>query len=120
MSAPLPMVPDMVQVLADRSLLDGLSFDALVNLRRHVGFLRADLDAAITCQMMRAFQRPPSADLDRLLSPAQAASVFGVNRRWLLEHADEIPGVRRLSRKTIRFSERALRRHLNCTKYERM
>ena len=47
---------------------------------------------------------------ERLLTPAEAASRFGVRRRWILEHADEVGG-RRLSRKTIRFPERALERY---------
>jgi hypothetical protein len=33
----------------------------------------------------------------------------------LLDHAGEIPGVKRLSRKTIRFSERRLARYLDRT-----
>lgn len=52
---------------------------------------------------------PPAA----LLTPHEAAKQFGVSHRWLLAHADEIPGMRRLSRKTIRFNGAALRRHLN-------
>ncbi len=47
---------------------------------------------------------------ERLLTPAEAAARFGVRRRWILEHADEVGG-RRLSRKTIRFPERALERY---------
>lgn len=47
---------------------------------------------------------------ERLLTPEEAAERFGVTRRWILAHADEVGG-RRLSRKTIRFPERALERH---------
>jgi hypothetical protein len=47
---------------------------------------------------------------ERLLTPAEAAARFGVRRRWILEHADEVGG-RRLSRKTIRFPECALERY---------
>jgi hypothetical protein len=52
---------------------------------------------------------------DRLLTPEAAAARFGVTKRWLLDHADEIPGVRRLSRKIVRFSERRLARFLDKT-----
>jgi helix-turn-helix protein len=48
-----------------------------------------------------------------MLSPEEAAQMFGVTRRWLLERADDLPGARRLSKKVIRFSERALSRHLS-------
>jgi hypothetical protein len=50
-----------------------------------------------------------------LLTPLAAAARFGVTKRWLLAHADEIPGVRRLSRKIVRFSERRLARFLERT-----
>jgi hypothetical protein len=71
-----------------------------------------DLDAA-TARHATSTNSPRQqhTDQDRLLSPKEAAASYGVKERWLLDHADEIPGVRRLSRKVIRFSERMLRRH---------
>ncbi len=107
-------VPSLADVQADPGLLAGLQVDVLVDLRRQMRLLEADVEAAITRHIIRADQaRPVNAGADRLLSPEEAAAEFGVTKRWLLEHANEIPGVRRLSRKTVRFSERALRRHLN-------
>jgi len=47
---------------------------------------------------------------DRLLTPEAAAERFGVTKRWLLDHTDQIPGVKRLSRKIVRFSKRSLAR----------
>ena len=43
--------------------------------------------------------------------PGHPLMVLSVTRRWLLAHADEI-GARRLGKKTIRFSERAMSRYL--------
>jgi hypothetical protein len=63
--------------------------------------------------MVRQPQQPSEGKPDRLISPEAAATRFGVRRRWLLDHANEIPGVKRLSRKTIRFSERKLARYLD-------
>jgi hypothetical protein len=57
-------------------------------------------------------QGSQESEPERLLTPEVAATRFGVKKRWLLDHADEIPGVKRLSRKTIRFSERRLARFL--------
>ncbi len=107
-------VPSLADVQADPRLLAGLQVDVLVDLRRQMRLLDADVEAAITRHIIRTDQaRPVNIGADRLLSPEEAAAEFGVTKRWLLEHANEIPGVRRLSRKTVRFSERALRRHLN-------
>jgi hypothetical protein len=42
---------------------------------------------------------------DRLLTPEQASGALGVTVRWLYRHAGDLPFTRRLSRKTLRFSE---------------
>jgi hypothetical protein len=109
---PAPM-PSLAEVQRDPAILAGLTLPVIVDLRRQVGHLVADLDAAV-CQATTAEAQHPRAvaELDRLLTPAAAAARFGVTRRWLLDHADEIPGVRRLSRKIVRFSERRLARFL--------
>jgi hypothetical protein len=109
----LAAVPTLADIQAERVLLDRLSVDTLVDLRRQLHHLEADLEAAIARGMMKAGHRPSPAEPDRFLSPAEAAATFAVKVRWLLAHADQIPGVRRLSKKVIRFNERALRRHLN-------
>lgn len=50
---------------------------------------------------------------DRLLTTREAAQLLGVKPRWLYSHAHEIPGVQRLSRRCLRFSERKLRRWMD-------
>jgi hypothetical protein len=109
---PAPM-PSLAEVQRDPAILAGLTLPVIVDLRRQVGHLVADLDAAV-CQATTAEAQHPRtvAELDRLLTPAAAAARFGVTKRWPLDHADEIPGVRRLSRKIVRFSERRLARFL--------
>jgi hypothetical protein len=111
---PAPM-PSLAEVQRDPAILAGLTLPVIVDLRRQVGHLVADLDAAFCQAMTNAeAQHPrPVAELGRLLTPAAAAARFGVTKRWLLDHADEIPGVRRLSRKIVRFSERRLARFLD-------
>ena len=50
---------------------------------------------------------------DRYMSTKEAAAALGVKPRWLYEHADRIPGVQRLSRRCLRFSEKKLRRWIS-------
>lgn len=49
---------------------------------------------------------------DRLLTPEEAAEMLGQNVRWLYRRASNLPFTRRLSRKSLRFSEKGLRRWL--------
>ena len=113
-SVPAPL-PSLAEVQQDPSILNSLSVPVIVDLRRQISHLAADLDAAF-CQaitLARAPDHPSTANPDRFLTPDAAATRFGVTKRWLLAHADEIPGVRRLSRKVVRFSERRLARFLD-------
>src|SRR5262249_34892482 len=104
-----------------------LSVPALPQLPRRTGGSSVDshplhspeqVAAALGVAMFRLIaegNRHPhgqAAQSDRLLTPDSAAMRFGVTKRWLLEQAVEIPGVKRLSRKTICFSERRLGRFL--------
>ena len=68
-------------------------------------------------QQLRAQARPApgrgeDAPTKGLLTLADAARRLGVFRRWLREHAHELPGVRRLSPKVIRLDARSLDRWL--------
>jgi hypothetical protein len=107
-------MPALSELQADRSILARLPLEVLLDLREQVAHLHVDLDIAIARQMARLTQpRKPEAESDRLIAPEVAAALFGVKRRWLLDHANDIPGVKRLSRKTIRFSELKLARYLD-------
>ena len=115
-SLPAPM-PSLAEVQRDPTILTGLPVPVIVDLRRQVSHVAADLDAAFYQAISQAGAQDHRADAepDRLLTPEAAALRFGVTKRWLLDHADEIPGVRRLSRKIVRFSERRLARFLDRT-----
>jgi hypothetical protein len=110
-------MPSLAEVQRDPTILTGLPVSVISDLRRQVSHLAADLDAAVYQAMTEAGAQHhrSEAEPDRLLTPDGAAARFGVTKRWLLDHADEIPGVRRLSRKIIRFSERRLARFLDRT-----
>lgn len=110
-----PSVPALGDVQQDPAILGRVPVAVIVELRRQVSHLAADLEAAF-CRAVAEHRRPDQAadvSADRLLTPAVAATRFGVTKRWLLAHASEIPVVTRLSRKTIRFSERRLARYMD-------
>jgi len=110
-------VPSLAEVQQNQNILTRLPVSVIVDLRRQVDHLAADLEAAFSQAMAQAGVQHHDAEVerDRLLTPDAAAARFGVTKRWLLEHADEIPGLRRLSRKIVRFSERRLARFLDKT-----
>ena len=49
---------------------------------------------------------------DRLLTVAEAASILGVDDRWMYRHAASLPFTRKLGGRTLRFSELGLERWL--------
>ena len=109
-------MPSLAEVQRDPTVLTGLPWPVIVDLRRQISHLAADVDAVLyrTLTEVRTKDRA-DVEPDRLLTPEAAAARFGVTKRWLLDHAEEIPGVRRLSRKIVRFSERRLARFLERT-----
>ena len=73
------------------------------------------LKAMIWTRLMRPSPndqgRPANkSEPDQLLTPEEAGQLLGVTPRWLYRHAKRLPFTRRLSRKTLRFSEAGLRR----------
>ncbi len=110
-------VPTLGEVQKDPAILSRVPLAVVADLRRQVGHLAADIDAAFFSAVVEAQRLDHRAEArpDQLLTPAAAAERFGVTKRWLLNHANDLPGVKRLSRKTIRFSERRLARYLDRT-----
>src|SRR5215467_1675538 len=108
-------VPSLLDVYKDPTVLNGLPLPDILTLRRQTSQLAADLDAAVLNTLASAIteRRRSVPDADKLLTPEEAAARFGVSKRWLFEHADTMPGVKRLSRKVIRFNERRLARFLD-------
>jgi hypothetical protein len=53
---------------------------------------------------------PAPADPDQLITAEDAAARLSVSSRWVYDHADVL-GVRRMSRRCVRFSARAVERY---------
>lgn len=70
----------------------------------------AALQAAIAARLAGvsdAEDRP-----DRLLTVKETAPILGMSEDWLYRHAAGLPFTRRTGRRTLRFSERAVRRYV--------
>ena len=114
---PMPLTPvvDLVGVVTDPDRIKALQPGAVFTLLGQLEVLRAQLWLQLVQQHAHAFSvgrderdRQP----DRLLSPSEAAVMLGVTISWLHRHHRQLPFARKLSRKTLRFSELGLRRWL--------
>ena len=62
--------------------------------------------------------RPPqrTQEGEKLLNANQVAEVMGVKPRWVYEHADSLPFMRRIGSRSLRFSSRGLEKYLAQTR----
>lgn len=73
--------------------------------------LAARLAAGAAQERPRAGEPAPDGQ-DRWLTAQQVDAIAGVGVRWVYRHGHQIPGVRRFSRKCVRFHEPTVRRWL--------
>jgi predicted DNA-binding transcriptional regulator AlpA len=74
--------------------------------------VRTELKELIREVLREEFKAPQRIENDRLVTPEQAAEILGQNVQWVYRHASQWSFTRRLSRKSLRFSEAGLRRWL--------
>jgi hypothetical protein len=53
----------------------------------------------------------PTAEAEKMLTAAEVGKLLGTEKRWVYNHANQL-GVKRLSRRCLRFPESAIRRRL--------
>jgi excisionase family DNA binding protein len=70
----------------------------------------AAVQAAIAARLAAGLHRDDGPD--RLLTVKQAAPALGMSEDWLYRNADRLPFTRRTGPRTVRFSEKALKRYL--------
>jgi len=69
------------------------------------------LSAELTARLLTASPSPAGPPAPEwALTAAEAARKLGKSRRWLFEHAAELPFIRRVSRKTLVADEAGLKR----------
>ena len=56
--------------------------------------------------------KPAAETTEKLLTPDEAARLIGVDKKWLYRHSKQLPFIRRLSKKNVRFSDAGLKRWL--------
>jgi hypothetical protein len=62
-------------------------------------------------ELLEASPAASASPADRMLTAAKVAEMLDTTERWVYNHADQL-GVKRLSRRCIRFSEAAVHRYL--------
>jgi predicted DNA-binding transcriptional regulator AlpA len=86
-----PRDPRLVlgEILTDRSLLDRLSADVLVGLRRELGHLAVDLDAALASRQTQQMAPAPAQPLeaDRYFTIQEVSTRTGLSVSFLYELA---------------------------------
>jgi len=112
---PLKPVVALAEVVTDPDRIKALQPVAIFALLGQLEVLRAQLWLHLTQQHAHIFnvgREDRDHQPDRLLSPSEAAVMLGVTIPWLHRHHRQLPFTRKLSRKTLRFSELGLRRWL--------
>jgi excisionase family DNA binding protein len=107
----LHMVPILTDLLDAPELALDLPLHEAAAMLARVGALEAMLRARLATPVPTSPIGSAIAE-DRLLTTDQVAERLGVTRNWLYRHATQLPFVRKLSRKALRFSEEGLHRYL--------
>jgi hypothetical protein len=87
-------MPSLAEVQRDPTILTGLPWPVIVDFRRQISHLAADVDAVLYQTLTEVRRKDQRADVepDRLPTPEAAAARFGVTKRWLLDHAEASAG----------------------------
>jgi hypothetical protein len=88
-----------------------LNFDALTVDQLYALILECGHNLARRAQQPAVVSSPVTpVPADRTLDANAIAAALGVKRRWVFDHIDDLPFVRRVSRKCLAASERDVRR----------
>jgi len=98
--------PDLAALLVHPARVSDVPVEALPALALQL----AALLAAVAARLAAGLRRDDGPD--RLLTVRQAAPVLGMSEDWLYRHADRLPFTCRTGRRTVRFSERGLKRYV--------
>ena len=108
----LTSVPTLDYLRAHPSLIAKLPQPVLAAVYVDVARLEAALLAALLVAN-QGMAQSPTPEPDRLLTPDEAARLLGTTKTWLYRNAPKLAFTKRLTRKTLRFSENGLRKYLS-------
>jgi hypothetical protein len=80
---------------------------------KKVGVVTSEQREEIKALIATVFTEPGELEGEKLLTALEAAKILNVNPKWLYWMAARLPFTRRLSARTIRFSEAGLRAWLH-------
>lgn len=100
----------LARALVNPADLDHLSRTEAASMMVELATLQASLAARLSVATAVPSKQLDAREPDRLLTVKEVAPRLGVTPRWLYRHAKRLPFTRKLTRKTLRFSEIALRR----------
>jgi len=109
------VTPDLAALLEHPEKTAGLDPSAVPELLAEVEAIRARLWSRLhrpSGSTPSTNGSPPPPLPDQLLTADEAGAILAVDKRWLYDHANDLPFTRRLSPGKLRFSERGLERWL--------
>ena len=98
--------------MVDPSTATAVTAEQAAALLRELAGIQMLLVARLATNTEGPVSPQARAPEDRLLTPQEAAARLGVTVRWFYRHADNLPFTRRLSPRTLRFSEGGIARYL--------
>ena len=115
----LRTIPSLDQIADDPNSLAGLPAETLRALLLRSAAAQSALAARFALENPTADGRPEATNSDRLLTAEEAEALSGISARWLRRNHKKLPFSRKLSHKTLRFSEAGLRRWLDSNRWAR-
>lgn len=107
----LAAVPTLDALIANPALADTLPPATAAVLLGRAGIATAALQARLLAAVVEQ-DKPGTPENEKMITVAEAAERLHRVPRWFYRHADTLPFVRRISRKTLLISEPGLARWL--------
>ncbi|HUY20346.1 MAG TPA: helix-turn-helix domain-containing protein [Candidatus Binataceae bacterium] len=108
----LTVLPTLDDLARDPTRARGLSAEVRGELIARAAAVTAALAAPLIAELGRTVQREQGASNDKMLTVHEAAEILRCRPRWIYDHAEQLPFIRRRSRKCLLCSESGLRKWL--------
>lgn len=99
-------------LVADPDQLEAITIEDIPELLGVLESVRVRLEKRFMALSPPTVEQELAGEPDRLLTATEVAERLSVEPRWLYDHFDQLPFGKRLSDRTLRFSQRGLERWL--------